>query len=180
MYRTQGLPWQRIQDKTFQRLALWRALETYPELEDVELEHDGSIECYFGSTGATITLRRIDGEALGLFLHGYCTLLAYAIHEKTGLPLVVFSSVENSQDWSGHAGVLVGDNEIVDISGRRSFENVRHEYRNVGAGVVLSKAEFVETVVSDEAYRDDPLSFVEELERYVVNDFADYIISTHC
>jgi hypothetical protein len=176
-----GMRWQDIQDMKFYRLAEARAYYTTPYLEDAHEEQDGTIDVYFGSTGASITLRLTDGDAIGLFAYGYCGLLAYAIHKKTGLPLIVFTNTEDKTDgWSGHVGILVGEDQILDIAGINSEDEIRSRYRSskLSAGVLMAENDFVKLTFAEEN-QSDPLGFVEELEQYVVNDFADYLIETN-
>jgi hypothetical protein len=179
--RDRGMRWQEIKDMSFYRLAEARAYYTDPRMEDAYDDHDGTIDVYFGSTGSTITLRLTDGEAVGLFAYGYCGILAYAIHMKTGLPLIVFTSdVDNLDGWSGHAGVRVGEDQILDITGINSEQEILGRYRSskLSAGVIMEENKFVKLTFAKENHA-DPLGFVEELEQYVTNDFADWLIETN-
>ncbi len=154
-------------------------------MDDAEREHDGTIDSYFGSTGATITLRVADSEASGVFAYGYCALLAYVLHKKTGMPLIVFTlSGDTSDSWQGHAGVLVGDNKVLDITGISSIQEIDSKYRRyekfneLSSVTVMGRDDFLALTVSEE-YRDNPLFFLDELERYITNDFADWLITLY-
>jgi hypothetical protein len=174
-----GTHWRRIPDAALRREAMNRAQRFNRGMEDVELEHDGTITVNFGSTGADIKLRRFDDEVFALFLHGYCGLLAWAIHQRTGLPLAVFTGrAPTESSWAGHAVVMVGEDKFLDITGVQSAANIhaafpgklRPEYS------LVTPDKFAALIVEPQ-HRADPLSFLEPLERYIVEDFAEYLIS---
>lgn len=171
--------WKNIENPEFRNLALWSAYEDDPEMEWAEDDHDGTITVVFGSSPANITLRLIDWEVESLFTHGHCAALALVLHQKTGLPFIVFTSDNATPgDWSGHVALLLEDGQVLDITGIRSVGSVTADFRITTAPVIMTAEEFVNTVV-DEDYREDPLSYIGDLERFVLNDFADFIIETH-
>jgi hypothetical protein len=160
-----------------------RVAEANPELSLDELYESSSrfvkeFDIYIGSQSATVTYGELDAEAISLFRHGACTLLALALHDRTGLPLVLFTSrdVEADGEWSGHAAVLAGPHTVLDATGLTSFAEVSEDYRRYGSGVsearVVTRDEFLDVVTSDPDYREDPMSFVDELERLLIADYA--------
>jgi len=154
-------------------------VEPHLSLDEIWDEHDGTIEVTFGSTGSTLMLRSTGHDAYSLFAYGYCAMLALALHDHAGYPLVLFTtSSGHSERWSGHAAVQLDSDQVLDITGRRSHAEVHGEYRTVGPAEVLTRAEFIERTVEIE-YRHDPYRFVEELERFVLRDFAEYLVQEH-
>jgi hypothetical protein len=178
-WRSRGKHWRDITNPRFYRLALDRAYEIYPDMEDAHDEHDGTIEVILGSRGASLTLRLVDGEAISLFAYGHCVLLAYAIYEKTNLPLIVFTNeTAEGAGWHGHAGISLGDDKILDITGICSEDEIHNRYGKLSEGKIMSAEEFKKLVV-DPAYVENPFSFLDELEQFVVKDFADHLISEY-
>ena len=61
-----------------------------------------------------------------LFSKGACGFFAYAVHEKTGLPLVVFTEDPKSDYWQGHVAVKISEGKFLDITGisdERTYES---------------------------------------------------------
>ena len=178
MWRNRGIHWRDAGNPRLVNLAMWRAYDMEPDMMDAEDEHDGTIEGYFGSSSASITLRSIDAEVSGIFLHGYCFLMAWAIHTKTGLSMVAFTSSESTaENWQGHVAVKVGEDEFLDISGVRTHDRIKASYGKVGEPVEIDPQN-LHGFVSEE-YRNDPLGFFDELERLITEDFADMLIAEH-
>jgi len=174
-----GTHWRHIPDRALRNEAENRALRFNRDMEDAELEHDGTITVNFGSTGADIMLRRVDDEVFGLFLHGYCGLLAWAIHQRTGLPLAVFTGRAPTESaWAGHAAVVVGEDKFLDINGIQSAANIHAAFPGkLRADYALVTPEEFAALIVEPQHRVDPLSFLEPLERYIVEDFAEYLVS---
>lgn len=156
---------------------MWDAYRVYPEMQDAEMEHDGTIEVAFGSRPATLTLHQIDNEAVSLFSYGHCGLLAYAIHLKTGFPFAVFTSSKDENSWQGHVGLLVGENQILDITGVNTSQEIARTYHQLDGSFDVLDVDTAVTFLFSEEYRENPLSFVGELEQLVLDDFADFVIS---
>ncbi|MBC9705771.1 MAG: hypothetical protein H9W81_12540 [Enterococcus sp.] len=178
MWRSRGIHWKNASNPKLANLAMWRAYEMEPDMMDAEEEHDGTIEGYFGSSSARITLRSIDAEVSGIFLHGYCFMMAWAIHVKTGLPMIAFTSSESTaENWCGHVAVKVGDDEYLDISGVQSYDLIKSVYGKV-SGPMEIDPQNLQGFVSEE-YRTDPMRYFDELERLITEDFADMLIAEH-
>jgi hypothetical protein len=179
MWNDTGMHWRNIENRKFYRLAEQAAYDCYPEMIDAEDEHDGSIEAIFGSMGANIRLRDVTSEINAVFTHGYCGLLAWAIHQKTGLPFAVFTSVDITRgDWTGHVAIQVGEDQFLDITGVRNAASIHSEFRGLQEHVVMSADEFLLHTVAED-YRADPLSLFADLERFITEDFAEFLISNH-
>lgn len=171
--------WKHIQNPEFRNLAMWSAYDDDPSMEYAEDDHDGTITVVFGSSPANVTLRLIDWEVISLFTHGHCAALALVLHEKTGLPFIVFTSdTAAAGDWSGHVGLFTDDGQVLDITGVRTIESVNTDFRITAEPTVMTLAEAVNTIV-DPDYRDNPLTYLNDLERFVLNDFADFVIETY-
>lgn len=179
--RNKGFHWKYLynENRAFYDLAWWRAGEFYPEYDDPE-DAPAEIECVFGSRCSSLTLRVVDAEAESLYAWGYCTLLALAIHERTGFPIALFTTANPEPgEWSGHAAIQVADGLFLDITGIHTATEITQTYRmeNVEPHIV-SKEEFCNIVASDEHIQ-NPMSFVDELEQLITYDFAEYLIKVH-
>jgi hypothetical protein len=177
----EGMHWRKISDRTLRAEAMNRAARFNRHLDDIEEEHDGSIEVAFGSTGASITLRKLDEGTFTIFSSGYCTFLAWAIHERTGLPLAVFSAPSSENEgWFGHATIMVGEDRFLDIDGIHSAARIQERYQNkLNPGYeIMEAADYVKLIVQ-EKNQHDPLSFVDDLERFIVEDFAEYVLKLY-
>lgn len=174
-WKNRGTHWRDLKDLRFRALAEERAQYSDPLMDDAEEDHDGTIEVIFGSIGSCLTLRKVDDNAIGVFGYGYCTLLALAVHRKTGLPLVLFTFPTDSDDWCGHAAIQVGKDAYLDINGVNTEEDIHRRYPKVGAPIQVTEVEFCNIVASGEHVA-DPMSFVEELEQLVTHDFALHLI----
>lgn len=181
MFHNRGTHWKHLYrtNRNFYDLAWYRAGYCYPEYDDPE-DAPAEIECVFGSRLASLTLRVVDSEAESLYGWGYCTLLALALHERTGAPLVLFTTANPEPgDWSGHAAVEISEGLYLDIEGVQTAEKITTKYRmkNVTPHRV-SQEEFCEIVASGEHVA-NPMSFVDELEQLITYDFAEYLVSLH-
>jgi hypothetical protein len=172
-----GMRWQEIQNPEFYTLAMIAAEESYPDMENIGRQHDGSIDAVFGSMCANIMLRATDGEISSVFTSGHCAALAWAIHQNTGLPIAVFTNPDsNPEEWTGHVAIKLGEDEFLDITGIRTAESIRKSFRNLdGTHEVMDDEEFLNRIV-EESYRADPLSAYCDLERFIVEDFAEFVI----
>lgn len=174
-FPNRGMKWQNIPDKNFRKLAEDRASEydSYDSYDDFWDNHDGSIELEFYGHASSLTLRSIDSEAIGVFRYGQCAVLAYALHELTDAPIAVFTSADAEPgSWSGHAGLAASDGTILDITGFQTVEEIKGEYPGISDPIIMSGPEFLELVSTG-----NPWDSLEDLERYVVMDFASYLLS---
>jgi hypothetical protein len=117
---------------------------------------------------------------ISVFTSGDCISLAWAIHQLTGLPIAVFTTagVEDSE-WTGHVAIQVGEDQFLDITGIRTAASIRSDFRNLNpAHEIMSDELFLARLV-DEEYRTDLLSMYLPLERYIVEDFAEFLVAEH-
>lgn len=176
--RRNGMHWQEASNPRLRQLAEERAWEVAMPHEEESGEFDGTIEVYFGSTSAELSLRDINGAAESIFGFGYCVLLAWAIHERTGLPLALFTSGNKEDGWSGHAAIQLDEETFLDITGKTTAASIQRRYSGTAAAQIVSPEEFL-TITFDEEHRSDPLGFLGELERLVTEDFAEHIVELH-
>jgi len=179
-FGNRGLRWQSLPNGDMKTEAMARAEETalneYDTYEDFENNHDGSIELDFYGQCASVTLRNIDSEVIGLYRHGMCSLLAYGLSEITDAPIVVFTSPDTGQGWQGHAGLAAAGDQVLDITGFQSYEDVKNDYPDTAEPVIMSSAEFLDLISTA---GEDPFESLEDLERMVTMDFAEYVLSQH-
>lgn len=167
-------------------LIFYRVAEANPEMSLDELYDSRSsliqeFDVYFGSRSETVRYGVIDGAVTSLFGYGYCILLALAFHEKTGREFVMWTDGENTGSrWSGHVGVRVDDDHILDVFGITHHNEVASRYPSAKLGTpeVLTREEMLSRL-ADEKYRNDPWSFVDELERLLTFDYAERLVADH-
>ena len=69
-------------------------------------------------------------ETMNVFTHGACGYLAYALREKTGLPVTMFTHDTSSKYWQGHVAIKLGEDEYLDVTGVTNLASIRREYGN--------------------------------------------------
>lgn len=167
-------------------LIFYRVAEANPELSLDELYESRSsliqeFDVCFGSRCETVRYGVIDGAVTSLYGYGYCILLALAFHEKTGREFVMWTDGEGTGSrWSGHVGVRVDDEHILDVFGITHHDEIVRRYPTAkfGAAEVLTREEMLSRL-ADEEYRTDPWSFVDELERLLTHDFAERLVADY-
>lgn len=76
------------------------------------------------ATELTVTPGVVDDQARELFLYSACFLLALAVHERTGWPLLI-AELRHDERWSWvHAGVRTPGGLWLDLDGPRPGEAV--------------------------------------------------------
>lgn len=175
----QGTHWSTLYstDRRFYDLAYSRATEYYPEFYDPE-EAPTAIPVVIGSRSAELTLKLIDAEVVSLYGWGYCSLLALAIHDLTGAPLVLHTSKQGTDVWVGHASVLVGENKYLDIEGVNSVRAINSRYRFNIIPKIVTREEFCSTIATEEHVA-NPFSWLDELERLLTFHFAEEVITQY-
>lgn len=163
-----------VQQPRLYHLAAERAIRMRSE-PDVLEEFPYAIRCNFGSRVADLTLRELDNEALTIFGWGYCSLLALALHDESGYPLVLFTKEYDGRIWSGHATVKLPNGLYLDIAGIHTAEDINHTYYMDVKPEIISRDRFCSTIAYQE-HVSDPMSFVDELEQLIVKDFAKYLL----
>lgn len=87
-------------------------------------------------------------ETQEIFSKGACGYMAYALHEKTRLPIVVFTADPQESYWQGHVAVKIGENRFLDVTGVSSASDYANRY-----GLDESKYS-VEEVNEDSRFRE--------------------------
>jgi hypothetical protein len=184
------MDWRKLpSDTRLHALIFERVAEANPELTLDELYESTSwwvreFNIYVGSSSATAEYGVITPEVEVLFAHGACALLAHALHQHSGFPLIVWTSEDAAPDsWRGHAAVLLDEETILDVRGVHSFEEVVAYYRGfgstLGAPQVLSSEAFWKLTSSDSQVRADPYSFVDELEHLLIEEYAEQLLKEY-
>lgn len=177
MWFNRGVHWRTYRDSNPElfQLALERAEEVYPEVVDVYRDTPPTIECVFGTRVTSLTLQLVDAEAVNLYGWGYCTLLALAMHDLSDAPLVLFTRDQTETQWKGHAAVKIREDAYLDITGVRTAESIRNEYRLNSNPEEVTRDQFCSRVASGE-HESDPMRFVDRLEQLITVDFAGFLL----
>lgn len=160
------------------RLSSVASSQAYPYQEE------GSIRIEIHSTPYYVMLDRLDRESYSAFRSGGCTLLSYAIHQITGLPIAVFD-VDGRENWGGHTAVQIAPETFVDITGivteKEIIENFsKSSFVNLLPAHIVDNEDALSTVIDKECIeefgKDFPQAFMPELTWLVVEDFAKRVI----
>lgn len=179
-HKSKGIHWNKAENPRLRHLASLQQ-NRYPE----NLEN-GLIAVEFNDIHQNIQLRLVNEDVKDTFRRGSCTLLAYSLHEITGLPLVMFNHprAENGGGWEGHAGVQVKPGVILEIGGVLNEKKMLKEF-DTEYGVRLNRTAHI---VTDDEFLKTILGFLgathpsietTELEWLVVDDFAKHLIRRH-
>lgn len=74
-------------------------------------------------------------ETQKLFTKGACGFLAYALHEKTGLPITIVTADPKTPYWQGHVALKLGEDRYLDVTGVCTMDEFVQRYE-------LEKAKF--------------------------------------
>lgn len=98
---------------------LWKRLRgayLLSELKTMKVDYRSVAQVSFARNGEA----SFDYSSAGcerVFSKNACGFLAYALHEKTGLPFVVFTADPAVPYWEGHVAVKVGEDQFLDVTG---------------------------------------------------------------
>lgn len=183
------MDWRRLpEDSKLHSLIFYRVAEANPEMGMDELYDSTSrfvqeFDIYIGSQSATVQYGVIDGEVMSLFAHGACALLAHQLSKRTELPIALWTSSEEDGGWAGHAALLIGPETVLDIRGVHSFDEVASYYSRYGAALsepqTVSADGMLSVVASTDEYRENPMSFVDELEQLLIDGYVSDLIEKH-
>jgi hypothetical protein len=174
-----GIHWTKAENPRLRYLASLQQTRHYDNLEE------GLIAVEFNDFPQNIKLREINDDVKEIFRRGSCTLLAYSLHEITGLPLVMVNHPRalTSDSWEGHAGVQVEPGIIFEIGGVLTEEQMLKEF-NEEYGVrlhpdahLVTEEQFLSTILGFLAPA-HPSIETTELEWLVIEDFAKHLIRT--
>lgn len=83
----------------------------------------------FFNQDVVIDFKNLNDEADQFYGHGQCFLLALALHEQTGHPLVVWDEpASNDFLWRGHAALQIGENKYLDVNGVLTEEQIAAKF----------------------------------------------------
>lgn len=183
------MDWRRIpKTDPLHDLIFYRVAEANPDMSLDELYDSRSpfvqeFDVYFGSRGDTFQYGEVDGAVQSVFGYGFCSLMALALNERLGREFVLWTTDKDAgpRGWSGHVGVHLDDSRVLDVFGISTYEDVARRYSmfgEMGEPEVVSREELLART-SSEDYREDPWSFVDELERLLTHDIAERLIAAH-
>lgn len=123
-----------------------------------------------------------DEETQELFTKGACGYIAYALQQKTKLPILVLTDDSTSDYWQGHVALKLGEDSYLDISGVATLDELRSYHRLYGRNFSSHET------TDDESFKEsmgikpdvgvyDSLNELERalLERYSRDLIRDYI-----
>jgi len=141
------------------------------------IDHSTPVDVTFNRNG-TSTFDYNDEVTQNYFTKGPCGFLAYAIHEKTGLPLTVISEDPDAEYWQGHVAVKLGEDRYLDVTGVVSTDELKSSYglnpRKIAVEDMPSSEAFRSRMRVDEAkgvYGD-----LSELERSMLDHIASDLV----
>lgn len=93
-------------------------------LKNVSLDITLSVPTFHGRTELTVHPGVIDGDAIELYGFCQCALLAGAVAERTGEPLLAIERYQDSDGWQFTHMAAITDGLALDIHGLRSVPAV--------------------------------------------------------
>lgn len=152
---------------------LWKRLRNEYSLSDLKkmtIDQNTEFTACFGSSSFTMTCYYDDHYTQHFFSYGKCGYVAYELHKLTGKPFTVFTDTTYKHGWQGHVGIRLDDNTILDVTGRRTHEQVIRAYNLKEFTInTVDKAEFLKTMKKeDEPFYGDR----EQLEQAAVQKIA--------
>lgn len=174
-----GIHWLKAENPRLRYLASLQQTRHYDNLEE------GLIAVEFNEIPRNIKLREINADVKEIFRRGSCTLLAYSLHEITGLPLIMIHHPRafTSDNWEGHAGVQVKPGVIMDIGGVLTERKMHKEFdKEYGVRLhpdvnLVTEEKFLKTVLGFLGPI-HPSIETTELEWLVIEDFAKHLVRT--
>lgn len=178
--KNKGIHWAKAENPRLRYLASLQQNRHYDNLEE------GLIAVEFNDIPQNIKLRAITPNVKEIFRRGSCTLLAYALHEITDLPLVMVNHPRafNSDNWEGHAAVQVEPGVVLEIGGVLTEKKMLKEFdKEYGVSLhpdvyIVTEEQFLKTVMGFLAPVHPSLETT-ELEWLIVEDFAKHLIRTN-
>lgn len=83
----------------------------------------------FFKQDVVIDFKNLNDEADHFYGHGQCFLLALALQEQTGHPLVIWDEpTSNDFLWRGHAALQIGENQYLDVDGILTEEQIAAKF----------------------------------------------------
>lgn len=128
-----------------------------------------------GLTDISLYPGRVDATAVEFFAHGYCVLLAVAMHERSGWPLVAFKRRMTDGSIYPHAHMVVEapDGKFLDIYGTRSYLDIREEYGEVWSELTTVEKATQAGSIHPKGWASNIPPIVAEVIRY----FADQLVT---
>lgn len=124
-----------------------------------------------------------DPETVKVFTRGACGYLAYALREKTGLPVTIFTSDTTASYWSGHVALKLDDDRYLDVNGVNSLADIQNEFgkdaKNFGIADFHDSAQYASEIgvpEGREVYQplgDLERAILDRVSRDLVRDFLD-------
>lgn len=159
---------------------LWKRLRGEYELKELKAMHiNASTPAYVRyNRNAEASFDYQEEHTEKTFTYGACGFFAYALHEKTHYPLVVFTADKNANYWEGHVAVQVGENKYLDITGISTEDEYKRKYGFTGKGYSVEVTEDVERfkhlmgIKPENNIYDD----LDDLESAILNRCSDDVI----
>lgn len=109
---------------------LWKRLRggfLLSELKKMEIDENTPVFVSYNRNGEAAFNYEHEGNQQ-IFSKGACGYFAYALHERTKLPLVVFTENPDNSYWEGHVAVKLGDDKFLDVTGVCSVADYERRY----------------------------------------------------
>lgn len=158
-----------------------RGAYTVSEMKRMKIDAETDAHVYFNRNGE-VSFSYQGYGAENVFMKGACGYLAYSLHEKTGLPVTVFTKDSTQEYWQGHVAIKMGPDKFLDVTGFSDESTIRGYLRltgdnytvhDVNTNADLRKVLGVGPKV--DVYKDLDLLERAILERYTRDIIRDYI-----
>lgn len=123
-----------------------------------------------------------DYETQELFSKGACGYLAFAIHEKTGLPFTIVTADPESPYWAGHMAIKLGEDSFLDITGTNSMDEIVRRYSLDPKKLAIEQIDSSEIFQKARGIKEGSGVYdnLDELERAILDRLSRDLIRDFC
>lgn len=100
----------------------------FSEVKNMSIDQHTEFTAMFGSSSFAMACDYDNQYTQRFFSYGKCGYVAYELHKLTGKPFVFFTDTTSDHGWSGHVGVRLDDNTILDVTGHHKHDDVIRKY----------------------------------------------------
>ena len=163
-----------------EKALLWKRLRCslpLKKLKTMQLSKSIPVDVSFNRNGMA-SFDYEEYETQKIFSKGACGILAYSLHQKSGLPVLIITPNPDEKYWQGHAAIKLSDDKYLDITGENTLDELFRRYNfNVKTAEVLETSTFSEIekkLVLKPGQ--NPLEKYDDLEKAIVDRVSEDLL----